>query len=211
MLNFKKVLILSPHTDDAELGCGGFISKLKSEGCELFYVAFSDCEKSLPPGFSSKTLSKECLKSTSKIGIKKKNVSILNYPVRTFDKYRQEILENLIELKNKISPDLILTPCSNDIHQDHIVIYNETLRAFKKNTILGYELPWNCLKTNSTLHVSLSSKNVVKKVDSLKCYVSQKNKFYFDEKFIINQMKFNGKFVNEDYAEKFEPIKIYLE
>lgn len=210
MLNIKKVLILSPHTDDAELGCGGFISKLKFKGCELFYVAFSNCDESLPYGFPSKTLLKECFKSTNQIGIKKKNVRILDYPVRKFDKHRQEILEILIKLKNKISPDLILTPCSSDIHQDHLVIHNETIRAFKRNTILGYELPWNCLKSNSTFHVSLSNKNVIQKIESLKCYISQKKKIYFDEKVIKSQLRLNGSFVNQDYAEKFEPIKIYI-
>ena len=36
--------------------------------------------------------------------------------------------------------DLILTPNSNDFHQDHEVIYRESLRAFKSSNILGYEL-----------------------------------------------------------------------
>ena len=49
--NLKKVLVLAPHTDDGELGCGGFITKLIENNVEVFYVAFSTAEESVPPGF----------------------------------------------------------------------------------------------------------------------------------------------------------------
>ena len=35
----KKIMILAPHTDDGELGCGATISMLGEEN-EIFYVAF---------------------------------------------------------------------------------------------------------------------------------------------------------------------------
>lgn len=33
---FSKVLVLAPHTDDGELGCGGMISKLVENGIDVF-------------------------------------------------------------------------------------------------------------------------------------------------------------------------------
>ena len=44
----KKILIISPHTDDGELGCGGSIAKFIEEGNDVQYVALSCCEKSVP-------------------------------------------------------------------------------------------------------------------------------------------------------------------
>ena len=52
---FQKVLILSPHTDDGELGAGGTIAKFAEQGSELTYFAFSapraqlknECKQSL--------------------------------------------------------------------------------------------------------------------------------------------------------------------
>ena len=38
------ILLLSPHTDDAELGCGATIAKLIREGKKVYYAAFSACE-----------------------------------------------------------------------------------------------------------------------------------------------------------------------
>ena len=43
-----KVLILSPHTDDAELGCGASIVKMVEEGAEILWIVFSIAEDSLP-------------------------------------------------------------------------------------------------------------------------------------------------------------------
>ena len=43
---FERILVISPHTDDGELGCGGSIAKFVDEGKEVFYAALSTCEKS---------------------------------------------------------------------------------------------------------------------------------------------------------------------
>ena len=55
----KKILIISPHTDDGELGCGGSIAKFIEEGNDVQYVALSCCEKSVPPEYPSDILSRE--------------------------------------------------------------------------------------------------------------------------------------------------------
>src|SRR5699024_12177975 len=34
------ILVLAPHTDDGELGCGGSIARFIREGHEVHYVAF---------------------------------------------------------------------------------------------------------------------------------------------------------------------------
>ena len=45
------VLVLAPHTDDGELGCGGTIARFLEEGKEVYYVAFSTCRTSVPEGY----------------------------------------------------------------------------------------------------------------------------------------------------------------
>ena len=47
----KRVLVLSPHIDDGEFGCGGTIARLSREGYEVFYAAFSTAETSVPAGY----------------------------------------------------------------------------------------------------------------------------------------------------------------
>ena len=54
-----RVIVLSPHPDDIEFGCGGLINKLINEGSEVYSLVFSDCAKSVPEGFASDVLIKE--------------------------------------------------------------------------------------------------------------------------------------------------------
>ena len=56
-----KVLVLSPHTDDVELGAGGTISKLMENGWDTYWMVFSTAEKSLPPDLDKNTLRNEFL------------------------------------------------------------------------------------------------------------------------------------------------------
>ena len=45
--SIKNILILAPHTDDGEFGCGGTIAKLIKEGKNVSYIAFSTAEESV--------------------------------------------------------------------------------------------------------------------------------------------------------------------
>ena len=133
--NFKKILVLAPHTDDGELGCGGTIAKLIEEKKQVFYVAFSSAEKSVPKDLPKDILKKEVKKAMRILGLSERNLILFNYEVRNFPKYRQEILEDMIKLNEKIKPDLVLLPSTHDIHQDHQVVSQEGFRAFKSMKI----------------------------------------------------------------------------
>ena len=208
MLQSKRILILAPHTDDGELGCGGAIAKLSNEGAEISYAAFSDCKKSLAAGLGPDTLRLECKKATSILGIKESNLFFFDFDVRTFPAHRQEILEEMVKLNKKIQPDLIFTPASSDIHQDHGVVYAESLRAFKNCSLLGYELPWNNSFFNSQCFIKISDGNLRSKTLSLKAYTSQSHRSYFKEDFIKSLATVRGVQSNSTYAEAFEVYKL---
>jgi LmbE family N-acetylglucosaminyl deacetylase len=209
LLNFKKVLVLSPHTDDAELGAGGTIARFLEEGKEIHYIVFSMCESSVPEGLPKDTLRKECLSSLKVVGILPENVCLLNYQVRTFPEHRQKILDDLIEFKNHTVPDLVLVPSSHDIHQDHGVIYWEALRAFKKDSsIWGYEHPWNNLTFTTDIFVSLNAEHVETKIKALKEYKSQIDRGYMEERNLRSLITTRGAQLDLPYAEAFELIRL---
>jgi LmbE family N-acetylglucosaminyl deacetylase len=139
----KRALVLAPHTDDGEFGCGGTMARLVDSGADVRYVAFSIATRSLPEGFAPNTLAREVQEATTEIGISPENLTVHDFDVRTFPERRQEILELLIEIWNDWQPDCVFTPSLHDVHQDHQTIASEGLRAFKRTTILGYEIPWN--------------------------------------------------------------------
>jgi LmbE family N-acetylglucosaminyl deacetylase len=211
MLNsFKRVLVLAPHTDDGELGCGGTIHKMISEGCEVYYAAFSACQQSVLPQFPSDLLITEVKRATLQLGLKPANLILFDYEVRTFNFHRQAILDDILILKKNINPDLIFMPSLNDIHQDHFTIANEAIRAFKWSTILCYELPWNNFNFNTSCFVSLTHKNLFAKTQALQEYLSQAHRPYANPDFIQSLAKVRGVQSNNEIAEAFEIIRLNI-
>lgn len=209
-IDFKNVLVLAPHTDDGELGAGGLISRLIEEGANVYYAAFSTAEESVPDGLPKDILKKEVKAATKELGIKEENLFIYNYQVRKLGYSRQEILENLIELRKQIPIDMVLIPSLNDIHQDHTTIAQEGMRAFKTKTILGYELIWNNLTFNTTCGVPLEERHIESKIRALKKYESQGFRDYLSPEFIKSLAKARGVQFGCGYAESFEVVRWIL-
>lgn len=204
---FKNVIVLAPHTDDGELGCGGAIVKLVESGARVSYVAFSTAEQSVPEGFPRDALKTEVISATKILGISTENLIIKNYEVRKLNYFRQEILEELIALRQKEQFDLVMMPSLKDIHQDHITIAQEGLRAFKNTTILGYELIWNNLSFNTTSFIKLDRSCVEKKSEALLEYKSQGIRDYMSREFIFSLAKARGVQIGAEFAEAFEVIR----
>jgi LmbE family N-acetylglucosaminyl deacetylase len=208
MLNKKKkVLVLAPHTDDGEFGCGGTISKFIDEGHDVYYAAFSACQQSVLPQFPSDILITEVKEATHILGIKPSNLILFDYDVRTFGYQRQDILDDLINLRTEIKPDLIFMPTITDIHQDHHTISEEAMRAFKFNSILSYELPWNNFSFSTSSFVHLDEKYIQIKVKALQAYQSQAHRPYSDEDFIRSLARTRGVQIGTRYAEAFELVR----
>ena len=206
-----KILLLSPHTDDGELGCGGTVAKLIEQGKEVFYVAFSACEQSVLPQFPKDILITEVKAATSTLGIDEDHLILKRFDVRTFNYHRQEILDILIRLRDEIKPDTVLIPSLNDIHQDHKTIAEEALRAFKFINVLSYELPWNNLNFNTCAFEVLEERHVKTKVEALKNYQSQAHRPYANEEFLRSQVRMRGVQVSRKFAEVFEVIRTVME
>jgi len=209
MIKGKKILLLAPHPDDPEYGCGGSIARWSKEN-ELYYVAFSPCNISLPEGFAENTLYDELMASARVLGIPEGNITTFDFPVRQFPEHRQDILEEMVRLRKSIKPDIVLMPNSNDIHQDHKVIYEEGLRAFKHSSMLGYELPWNSLQFTSNFHVKLSKDDMTTKWKAISAYRSQEVRSYKSEEFFKGLARVRGLQVGTEFAEAFELIRWVL-
>lgn len=203
----KTILVLAPHTDDGEFGCGGAISKLIREGHEVYYAAFSACHQSVIEGFPSDVLVTEVKAATKILGIDPGHLILYDYDVRTFNYRRQDILEDLLKLRASIKPDIIWMPSLNDIHQDHHTIAEEGLRAFKFSTILCYEVPWNNLTFNTSGFIHLEEEDVKRKIDALSEYKSQAHRAYANAEFIRSLARTRGVQINTHYAETFDALR----
>lgn len=212
MKKYENVLILSPHTDDAELGCGGSISRFLKEGVKVTIAVFSTAKESVPSGQSRDQLKVEFLNSMKIMGLNEEQILLYDYPVRKLNFHRQDILENLVQIRKELNPDLVFIPSSQDVHQDHQVIQAEGLRAFKNSSLLGYELPWNHITFSAQAFLKVEKTDIDKKLECLKEYKTQLQikRGYFTEEFIYGLAKVRGTQVGYDYAEAFEVFRISI-
>jgi len=194
LINSKTVLVLSPHSDDAELGCGGTIARLVESFSAVYSVVFTKTEERQQESFeAAKTL-----------GITQ---YFMNMPIRNLGVHRQTILDELISLRETINPDLVIQPSMTDIHQDHQVIAQEGLRAFKNTTLWGFEAPWNHLNFDAQLFVKIEERHLMSKIKAVGCYKSQRDKRYISEDYIRSLAKVRGVQIGFEYAEMFSVIR----
>lgn len=210
MKNISTILVLAPHTDDGEFGCGGTIAKYIENGSRVIYVAFSAAEQSVLPHLPPDILRTEVKQATSILGIAEQDCIILDFEVRRFPELRQKILDTMIELNQKYKPNMVFLPSIHDTHQDHHTIAQEGFRAFKKTTMLGYEVPWNNLDFRTSCFIDINKNQLEKKISALNKYESQKHRSYASHEFIHSLAKIRGVQIGKEFAEAFEVIRLVI-
>ena len=113
------------------------------------------------------TLAREVREATAELGIPEAQLTVHDFDVRTFPERRQDILELLVATWEELRPDAVFQPSHHDVHQDHQTIAQEGLRAFKRTTVLGYEIPWNNFDFSYGAYVALEKHHVERKVAAL--------------------------------------------
>ena len=198
----KKVLVISCHADDVELGCGATVYHLIKGGYDVYSVVFSASDSyPITSGFS-----KEWHASMSVLGIKESNRFVFNYPARRIFQSRQEVLQHLVDCKKDINPDYIFSPTISNIHQDHEVVGAEAFRAFKDRVLWNYELPWSDTGFKPQVYVPISKEELNTKINALKQYKSQYElcRPYFSKKFLCGMAMMRGIQVGVEFAETFD-------
>lgn len=195
----KKFLFIGAHTDDVELSCGGTIHKLTDAGHDVRVYVFSYV--------NDMQLLLEHQSSMLELGVKS---YVLNtYDTRTMSYYRQSLLSDLYSFRASFQPDLIFTHDPSDIHQDHSVVGQETLRAFKYSNICTYMHPWNG-SFNPNYFVSLSNSNVQAKINACHKYQSQSHRPYMSEDMIrVNATYYTNQAPYDNYCEAFKVYSVY--
>ncbi|HUU63437.1 MAG TPA: PIG-L deacetylase family protein [Dehalococcoidia bacterium] len=129
-----KVMVVSPHPDDAEIGAGGTIASWVKQGREVFYVVCTNGDKgSSDPNMTSETLAKirqqEQMEAAKILGVSE--VIFLGYPdggLEDTPAFRGE----MVRLIRKHRPDVVLTTDPYRKywwHRDHRITGTVTMDA----------------------------------------------------------------------------------
>ena len=122
-----RVLVVTPHPDDAEIWCGGTLARWIQEGAEVHYVLCTDGGRGAEqPGITSEQLSatraQELMEATRVLGVK--DVAMLNHPDGELED-TGEFRKELVRLIRRIRPDTVIAaePYRMDLswHRDHRV------------------------------------------------------------------------------------------
>jgi len=202
------VLALSPHPDDAEFGAGASIARWTRRGARVVSVAFSDCRDSPTPVgdavAETESLRAEHASAGAVLGVETR---CMGFRRRTFAEDRQEVLDEMIRLRDEIRPDVVLCPARFDVHQDHQVVSAEAVRAFRGTTTLGYILPWNCPTAAANGWRRVAEEDVEAKALAISCYVSQAGRPYARESLVWAGAEIAGLRAGCRYAEEFDVIR----
>ena len=197
------ILLLAPHADDVELGCGATVARFVEEGHNLLWVVFTD----------EQPLNSEHVKATEEIGLKDESRLAWDFTLRRLSDQRQEALELLVGINSEFKPDLVVGPSLHDFHQDHQAVANEMVRAFKTScSIICYELPWNHVSFDVQLLTKLSNRHVQAKARMMEKFGSELvvRGRYFSEELMRGMALLRGTQAGTEYAEAFEVLRWVL-
>ena len=224
----KRVLVITPHPDDAESGAGGTIAKWSSLGADIVLVVCTNGDK----GTSDRSISseqiaeirkEEQLQSGKLLGLT--NIVFLNHPDQgkeNGEPFREELVREI----RKHRPDVVVTidPERKWIrHQDHFVTGRVALDAvfpYARDYLAYPELIAQGLEPHKTLEVYLwgtddpdvfidIDEHFEDKLDALYCHASQMSTTKEQGRIRLrDRFSVYGPRVNAEVAEAFNRLEL---
>ena len=197
-----KVMVFSPHPDDAEIFMGGTIVKYTQVGHDVVIVLVTIPNKMAKRG-------KESIEAAEILGAKLDILSLNPYEL-VFNRKLVEAFD--IPIKN-YAPDVIYTSWIHDSHQDHIAVCQATMASARRNNCSMYMYDQG-LSSGFTPYVFKAqtfvdiSDTMELKIKSISAHKSQVE--HYGDRWIagmVARATYLGYRINTKYAEGFEIIK----
>jgi LmbE family N-acetylglucosaminyl deacetylase len=200
-----KILFLGSHCDDIELGCGATIHK-KQKDWEIICAVFSEAVPffDVPQNVRVKHLREISENALRSLGVKEYHH--FDFPTNAFWTERQGIWQTIRSLKQRYSPDLVFTQIPDE-HQDHEVLYNESVRNFQDTSVVMFKPTMRYKTVHDWDWIEIvNPASVAAKQKALAMYTPYADKLYFSPKNIESQLRVYA--MQTDKAEFAEAFKI---
>lgn len=203
-----QILAVGAHADDIEIGCGGTVLSLLAArpGIEVWWVVLSATE-----GRDTEARSG----ADSFLSAASAHVEVHAFRDGFLPYEAAEVKEVFEDLKARVRPDLVLTHCQDDAHQDHRLVADLTWNTFRDHLILEYEISkWDGDIGRPNVYVPLSRKVVERKVSLLESnFTSQAGKDWFERETFTSLMRLRGMECRapDRYAEAFVARKLAVD
>ena len=204
-MNFfgKRVLFLGAHPDDIELGCGALLHHIVRH-TDVLCATLSDNQKN--PDLQN--VRAEHYESMAVLGVPAEKIILGPFTTRVFHESRQDILEYFLRLRREFGPDLIFVHSKQDVHQDHLTMTDEALRAFRGITVLGFDVVRSSYGFFPHFLVEVTEEDVDKKIEALSKYETYRDRYYFNNELTRSIMVRHGALAERLFAEGFDILRI---
>ncbi|MFC7494585.1 MULTISPECIES: PIG-L deacetylase family protein [unclassified Nocardioides] len=196
------VLCLGAHPDDIEIGCGGTLLALRAgRRATIRSVVLT----------GSELRAQEAWNASRAFGAADLAISAL--PDGRLPAHWDDVKQTLENVARGPRPDLILAPSPDDSHQDHRLIADLVTTTWRDALVLHYEIPkWDGDLARATHYVPLTAEQAHRKVELLNdCFVSQKDRDWWDDEMFLGLMRLRGIECRAPYAEAFTAPKVLLD
>jgi LmbE family N-acetylglucosaminyl deacetylase len=203
-----RLLCLGAHSDDIEIGCGGFVLQLlrRHRALDVDWVVFS----------AHGPREEEARRSAALFlrGARRQRVLTSKFRDGFFPHEGAAIKEVFEALKRGPAPDVVLTHYRDDRHQDHRTLSDLAWNTFRNHLVLEYEIPkWDGDLGTPNFFVPLDRRTTQRKVAYLqKAFGTQRSKDWFDAETFNGLMRLRGMECRapHGYAEAFYARKVLL-
>ena len=222
----KKVLVISPHPDDAELGCGGTIAKHAANGDHVTVMVLCTNSFANLPGEKTGT----CQTTEKSMVSLHRSMEVLSFDRlicydledETLDKCILTILQKIEPDYYDLKPDIVYCVHYGDNNQDHratfeaaqVICRSQSMHS--PSVFLCYEVPSSTEQSpnitgNAFLpnYFNIISQSLLDlKIKSFECYESEiRKKPHSRSRYGIELFaRYRGLQCNSEYAEAFQQI-----
>ncbi|MDG5787570.1 bacillithiol biosynthesis deacetylase BshB1 [Evansella sp. AB-P1] len=182
------ILAIGAHPDDVEIGMGGTLAKLASEGVSTGIVNLTKAELSSNGTVEQRQVEAENARKVLNV---KKRIQ-LDFPDRLFTEFKQDCLESLVLLIRQFRPKVVFAPNKEDRHPDHGNCSKLVKEAVFSSGIKRYlpQSEWDAYRPNTLYFYQINgmidahfivdiSEYMDTKLQALSCYSTQ---FQMEEK-----------------------------
>ena len=183
-----RVLAIGAHSDDIEIGAGGTILRLISDGLvgSVRWVVLSaggEREEEARNGAAA------FLEGAPEV-----DVVVADFRDGFFPYLGSAVKEFFEEHKGSFAPDLILSHRREDLHQDHRLVGDLTWNTYRNHLILEYEIPkYEGDLSTPNLYVDLPEETAERKIHLIgETFRSQAARQWFDPDAFRALMRLRG-------------------
>jgi LmbE family N-acetylglucosaminyl deacetylase len=199
------VVALGAHPDDIEIGTGGLLLSLAQAvpGVRVHYLLLT--------GLAERQREAQAA-ATAFLPGARLTFALHQLPDGRVPAHWAKAKQAVHAAQRDLDADLVLAPRPDDAHQDHRLLAELAIQAFRDQLVLHYEIPkWDGDLSRPNLYLPLPDLLARRKVELLNAYFpSQKSHDWWDDEVFLGLMRLRGMECRSRYAEAYSTHKASL-